>query len=162
MPEVRCIVLAMAEAEEEKRVFRLGWSRWRRAHQAVAARCRKATLVAKRALGREGPPEDCTGPKVATLPPEGKPLTDREWEILESLVPHKPPAGRPYHDHRTVLGGILWVARTGCSWRELPEEYGKWETVYRRYELWLKQGLWERILQVLGEEGLPGPTTKES
>jgi len=41
-------------------------------------------------------------------------------------------------------------------------EYGKWETAYRRYELWLKQGLWERILEALGEEGLPGPTTKES
>ena len=58
---------------------------------------------------------------------------------------------------------ILWVARTGSSWREMPEEeFGKWQRAYRRYELWLKQGLWERILQTLGEEGLPGPTTKES
>ncbi len=75
------------------------------------------------------------------LSPEGAPLTDKEWEIVEPLIPHKPPLGRPYHDHRTVLGGILWVARTGSSWREMPEEYGKWETAYRRYELWLKQGL---------------------
>ncbi len=155
------MLLAMIEPEQ-RRVFRLGWSAYRRAHQAIAARCRKARRAAKRALGREGPSEDCTEPKVTTLPPEGTPLTDREWEMLEPLIPHKPPAGRPYHDHRTVLGGILWVARTGSSWREMPEEYGKWETAYRRYELWLKQGLWERILQVLGEEGLPGPTTKES
>jgi len=158
-------MLAMAEAEEEKRAFRLGWSRWRRAHQAVAARCRKATLAAKRALGREGPSaEDCKGPKAAMLlPPEGAaPLTGGEWEVIEPLIPHKPPAGRPYHDHRRVLGGILWVARTGSSWREMPEEFGKWERAYRRYELWLKQGLWECILQALGEEGLPGPTTEES
>jgi transposase len=52
--------------------------------------------------------------------------------------------GRRYHDHRRVLGGILWVARSGSSWREMPEEYGKWQTAYRRYELWVKQGLWPR------------------
>jgi transposase len=60
------------------------------------------------------------------------------------------------------------VARTGSSWREMPEEeeeeeeeeYGKWETAYKRYELWLGQGLWQRILEALGEEGLPGPKTK--
>ena len=149
---------------EERRIFRLGWSAYRRAHQAVAARCRrKARRAAKRALGREGPFEDRTGPKAVTLPPEEAPLTDEQWEMVEPLIPHKPPAGRPYHEHRRVLGGILWVARTGSSWREMPEEeFGKWERAYRRYELWLKQGLWERILQALGEEGLPGPTTKES
>jgi hypothetical protein len=130
---------------------------WRRAHQAVAARCRKASLAAKRALGREGPCKDSTGLKAVALPPEGAPLTDAEWEMLEPLIAHKPPAGRSYHDHRSVLGGILWVARTGSSWREMPEEYGKWERAYRRYELWLEQGLWERILQALGEEALPGP-----
>jgi len=54
------------------------------------------------------------------------------------------------------------VARTGSSWREMPEEFGKWETAYRRYELWLRQGLWEGILRALGEEGLLEPTTKES
>jgi hypothetical protein len=42
--------------------------------------------------------------------------------------------GRPPNDHRTVSGGIPWVARTGSSWREMPEEYGKWETAHRRQE----------------------------
>lgn len=82
--------------------------------------------------------------------------------IDQAAVPQEPPAGRPYHEHRRVVSGILWVMRTSSSWREMPEEYGKWETAYRRYRLWLEQGLWERILQALGEEGLPGPTTKES
>jgi transposase len=81
--------------------------------------------------------------------------------MIEPLIPQKPPAGRPYHDHRTVLGGILWVTRTGSSWREMPEEYGKWETAYRRYELWLKQGLWRRILEALDENPLPGPATSK-
>ena len=53
------------------------------------------------------------------------------------------------------------MAKTGSSWWEMPEEYGKWETAYRRHELWVKQGLWRRILQALGEESLPGPATKK-
>jgi len=162
VPEVRRLVLAMAESVEQRK-FRFGWSVWRRAHQAVAARCKKASRAARRhILRREEPPEGCTDPKVSVLSSEGAPLSDEEWEIVEPLIPHKPPAGRPYHDHRKVLGGILWVARTGSSWREMPEEFGKWETAYRRYELWLRQGLWERILRALGEEGLLEPTAKES
>jgi transposase len=63
-------------------------------------------------------------------------------------------------DPRTVVGAIMWVRRTGSSWREMPEEYGKWESAYRRYELCLREGLWQRILQALGEEALPGPAKK--
>ena len=157
------MLLAMAEPEEEKRAFRLGWSVYRRAHQAVAKRCKKASRAAKRALSRErlSGSDVGGGPKIIAIAPEGAPLTDEEWEMVEPLIPQRPPAGRRYHDHRKVLGGILWVARTGSSWREMPEEFGKWETAYRRYELWLEQGLWQRILEALGEESLPGPVTKE-
>jgi hypothetical protein len=162
VPEVRCVLLAMAEPDEEKRAFQLGWSVWRRAHQAVAKRCKKASRAAKRALGQEKPSgsDGGGGPKTTAIVPEEAPLTNEEWEMVEPLIPRRPPAGRTYNDHRTVLGGILWVARTGSSWREMPEEFGKWETAYRRYELWVKQGLWQRILETLGEEGLPGPATK--
>jgi hypothetical protein len=162
VPEVRCVLLAIAEPDEEKRVFQLGWSVWRRAHQAVAARCKKASRAAKRALSRERlSGSDAGGPKRTAIAPEEAPLTDEEWEMVEPLIPQRPPAGRTYNDHRTVLGGILWVARTGSSWREMPEEFGKCETAYRRYELWLEKGLWQRILEALGEESLPGPATKE-
>jgi hypothetical protein len=156
VPEVRRLVLAMAAPERRKR-FLLGWSVWRRTHQAVAARCRKASRAGKRAaLGREGPPE------VATIAPEGAMLTDEQWELVRPLLPpQRGGVGRPPNDHRIVLGGILWVARTGSSWREMPQEYGKWETAYRRHELWVGQGLWQRILRVLGEENLPGPATKK-
>ncbi len=138
----------------------MGWSVWRRAHQAVAARCRKASRAAKRAarhaFGREGPPE------TATIAPEEARLTDEQWALVRPLLPpRRGGIGRPPNDHRDVLGGILWVARTGSSWREMPQEYGKWETAYRRHESWLKRGLWQRILQVLGEEHLPGPATKK-
>lgn len=129
---------------------------WRRAHQAVAARCRSAKRADGRALGREGPPE------VAAIAPEEASLTDEQWALIRLLLPpQRGGTGRPPNDHRAVLGGILWVARTGSSWREMPVEYGKWETAYRRHELWVKQGLWPRLLRALGEEDLPGPATKE-
>ena len=154
-------MLAMTEPEERRR-FRLGWSAYRRAHQAVAARCKKASRAAKRALHERESSEKYSGPEPTIPPSEGAPLTDAEWRALEPLLPpQRFTGGRPYHDHRTVLGGILWVARTGSSWREMPREFGKWETAYRRYELWVNQGLWPRILQALGEEQLPGPATEE-
>jgi hypothetical protein len=126
----------------------------------VAVRCRKARLAAKSAaraaLGGERPPE------VAAIAPEEARLADEQWAVVRPLLPpQRGGIGRPPNDHRAVLGGILWVARTGSSWREMPEEYGKWETAYRRHELWVEQGLWRRILRALGEEDLPGPATKE-
>jgi hypothetical protein len=145
----------MAEPEERRQRFLLGWSAWRRAHQAVAARCQAAKRAARHVLAGERPPE------VAAIAPEEARLTDEKWALVRPLLaPQRGPVGRPPNDHRTVLGGILWVARTGSSWREMPEEYGKWETAYRRHELWLKKGLWRRILRVLGEEDLPGPAPK--
>jgi Putative transposase of IS4/5 family (DUF4096) len=158
-------VLAMAARSAKERHFRLGWSLWRRTHQAVAARCKKASRAAREVLHREESLEECTALKVSVLSAEGSAeggaLTDAEWKMVKPLLPQRPPTGRRYNDHRTVLGGILWVARTGSSWREMPEEeFGKWQTAYRRYELWVKQGLWQRILGALGEEVLPGPATK--
>lgn len=154
-------MLAMTESEQRRR-FRLDWSAYRRAHQAVAARCKRASRAAKRTLHERESSEKHSGPQSTMPPLEGAPLTDAEWEMVEPLLPpQRPIRGRPYHDHRTVVGGILWVARTGSSWREMPREFGKWETAYRRYELWVNQGLWPRILQALGEEDLLGPATEE-
>ena len=97
-----------------------------------------------------------------TIALEEAKLTDEQWALVRPLLPPQTGGvGRPPNDHRIVLGGILWVARTGSSWREMPEEYGNWEAAYRRHELWVKQGLWGRILRALGEEDLPGPATKE-
>jgi Putative transposase of IS4/5 family (DUF4096) len=128
----------------------------------VAARCRKcrkasraAKHAARQALGTEEPL------KAAAIPSEEAYLTDEQWELVRPLLrPQRGEIGRPPNDHRSVLGGILWVARTGSSWREMPQEYGKWESAYRRHELWVKQGLWQSILETLGEEASPGPATK--
>jgi hypothetical protein len=144
--EVRRLVLAMGEAAE-RRAFRLGWSRWRRAHQAVAARCH----AARRAPREAALPPTRAAPPLASAEAG---LTDAEWRRVAPVLPQQKPAiGRPRHDHRTVLGGILWVVRSGASWRAMPTEYGKWETAYRRYRLWRDTGLWQRILETLAESG---------
>jgi len=75
-------------------------------------------------------------------------LTNEQWERLQPILPpQKPRTGRPALDHRTVLNGILWVLRTGAPWRDLPERYGKWTTVYSRFQRWRKAGVWDRILK---------------
>jgi transposase len=81
-------------------------------------------------------------------------LTDDQWHRLEPLLPpQKPPVGKPNRDHRTVLNGILWRLRTGAPWRDLPERYGKWETVYSRFRRWQRAGVWDRSLAAVQADG---------
>ena len=80
-------------------------------------------------------------------------LTDAEWERVRPLLPpQRPPTGRPRHDHRTILRGILWVLRTHAFRRDMPLELGNWETAYKRYRLWQANGLWQRFLTILGDD----------
>ncbi len=143
VPEVRRLVLALAESVE-RRAFRLTWSWWRRKHQLTAARCR----AARRPSGRT-PPCAESGASLPAVP--GATLTDAEWAVARPLLPPQRPAmGRPRHDHRTILGGIVWILRRQASWRALPAECGKWETAYKRYQLWRTEGRWQRIAHALG------------
>ena len=81
-------------------------------------------------------------------------LSDDQWTKLEPhLPPQKPPVGKPNLDHRTVVNGILWRLRTGAPWRDLPERYGKWQTVYSRFRRWQLAGAWDRALAALQAEG---------
>ena len=77
-------------------------------------------------------------------------LSDEQWEQLAPLLPaEKPRTGRPNRDHRRVVNGILWVLKTGAPWRDLPERYGKWQTVASRFYRWQKNGVWERVFAQL-------------
>lgn len=77
-------------------------------------------------------------------------LTDQEWARLAPLLPRSAgKRGRPFVDHRQVLNGILWVARTGAPWRDLPERYPSWKTCHSRLTTWMHSGLWTQILQEL-------------
>jgi transposase len=77
-------------------------------------------------------------------------LTDGQWA---ALAPHLPPqraaTGRPAKDHRLVVEAILWRLRTGAPWRDLPERYGPWQSVYTRFRRWQRTGAWDRALAAL-------------
>ncbi|MFD5463944.1 IS5 family transposase [Kitasatospora sp. NPDC127059] len=73
-------------------------------------------------------------------------ITDAAWARIEPLLPQRDGAGRPWRDHRQVVNGVLWRLRTGAPWRDLPERYGPWQTVYRRFAQWEKDGTWATLL----------------
>jgi transposase len=86
-------------------------------------------------------------------------LLDSQWLVIESLFPKKSTGrGRPCRSHREILNGILWVLCSGAAWRDLPERYGPWKTVYDRFRRWQQSGLFELILRhlqlKLNEQGL--------
>jgi len=72
-------------------------------------------------------------------------LTDREWSIIEPLLPNKS-RGVPRVDDRRVLNGILWRFRTGAPWADIRERYGPPTTCYNRFVRWRKGGIWDRLL----------------
>lgn len=68
---------------------------------------------------------------------------------MEPLLPAHPRQGHRWSDHRTVINGIFFRTRTGCSWRDVPACYGPHQTVYGRHRRWSGDGTWERILEAL-------------
>ena len=86
-------------------------------------------------------------------------LTDDQWCVLEPLLPDRAPVrGGRWMDHRLVVNGIMWRTRTGSPWRDLPECYGNWKTVYNRHRRWSGDGTWRRVLDELrmGCDGVDG------
>lgn len=80
-------------------------------------------------------------------------LSDEQWARLRPLLP--PPSagrGRPRADDRLLVDGILWRLATGVPWRDLPERFGSWKTVYSRFRRWQRAGVWARVLAALQAE----------
>jgi transposase len=81
-------------------------------------------------------------------------LTDEQWEKIRGLLPASGVRGRPRADDRRVINGMLFKARTGIAWRDLPERYGPWKTVYNRFWRWSRNGtltLLVRRVKVISE-----------
>jgi transposase len=77
-------------------------------------------------------------------------LTDVQWERVAGFLPGKASdPGRTGGDNRLFVNGVLWVLRSGAHWRDLPERYGKWKTVHKRFTRWAKTGVWERLFASL-------------
>ncbi|MGW1107208.1 IS5 family transposase [Streptomyces sp. NPDC002540] len=79
-------------------------------------------------------------------------LTDAEWEQLRPFLPVSNRRCGRWRDHRQVIDGILHRVRTGVQWRDLPERFGPWKTVYERHRLWSADGTWERLLRQVQAE----------
>lgn len=79
-------------------------------------------------------------------------LTDKQWQRLAELLPVAKRRGRPRRDDREVLGGILWVLRTGAPWKDLPERYPPYQTCHRRFQDSGEAEVLPRILERLARE----------
>jgi transposase len=76
-------------------------------------------------------------------------LNDEQWAILQPLLPGNNRRGHPYKDHRLVIDGLLWILHTGAPWRDLPEDFGPWSTVFGRFNRWRQSGRWDDFLTAL-------------
>nr|WP_110944908.1 IS5 family transposase [Streptomyces niger] len=76
-------------------------------------------------------------------------LSDAQWQKIRPLLPANGLPGGQWSDHRTVVNGVLFRARTGVPWPDLPERYSPWQTVYERHRRWSADGTWQRILAEL-------------
>lgn len=99
-------------------------------------------------MARKSKRESGTGMGVRGKPGRRYELTDLAWERIEPLLPKQGPGGK-WNDHRTTLNGMFWILNSGAQWRDMPERYGKWQSVYDRYRRWTRDGLFDRILRRL-------------
>ena len=85
-------------------------------------------------------------------------LSDSQWARVASLLPGKDgdpgsspgqAPGRSARDNREFLEAVLWIARTGAPWRDLPDEFGLWNSVFQRFRRWAKKGTFERVFKAL-------------
>ena len=80
-------------------------------------------------------------------------LSDADWARIEPLLPSSNGCvGRPFRDHRQVVEGIVYRYRTGIAWRDLPGEFGPWQTVWKRHARFSRDGTWDRLLTRLQAE----------
>ena len=80
-------------------------------------------------------------------------LKDGQWARIERLVPGKEgDKGRHGTDNRLFLDAVLWIARTGSPWRDLPSEFGNWNSQFQRFRRWAKKGVWENLFKLLAED----------
>jgi transposase len=75
-------------------------------------------------------------------------LTDFEWDAIKAHLPNKP-RGVPRVNDRRVLNGIFWTLRSGAPWRDVPERYGPYTTVYNRFNRWRRAGVWDRLMDAI-------------
>ncbi|MGY4494894.1 transposase [Pseudomonas sp. TE3610] len=85
-------------------------------------------------------------------------ISDEAWGLVAELFIERRTRGRPRIDDRRMLDGVLWILRSGAAWRDMPEEFGPWSTVYQRFRDWRNRGTFDQMLKRLhlrlNEQGL--------
>ena len=77
-------------------------------------------------------------------------LSDAQWEKIKNFLPgRKETVGRTAADNRAFVNGVLWILRSGARWHDLPERYGKYKSVHKRFVRWARGGVWERVFAAL-------------
>jgi putative transposase len=80
-------------------------------------------------------------------------LTEAQWQRIELLLPGRSgTVGRPAADNRRFVNGVLWVIRSGMRWADLPDRYGKYKSVHKRFVRWAEAGVWDKLFDDLGED----------
>jgi transposase len=77
-------------------------------------------------------------------------ITDTQWLLVEKLLPGRGEGPGPVAaNNRRFIDAVFWIAKTGAPWRDLPERFGPWNSVFRRFSRWAKRGRWAKIVEVL-------------
>jgi transposase len=77
-------------------------------------------------------------------------LSDVQWERVKDVLPGRVESvGRTAADNRLFVNGVLWVLRSGAHWHDLPERYGKYKSLHKRFSRWAANGVWEKIFHEL-------------
>ncbi len=82
-------------------------------------------------------------------------ITDQQWNAIKELLPgQEGDPGATAKDNRWFINAILWIAKTGAPWRDLPERFGNWNSVFQRFNRWCKAGVFQRIMEKLQDPDL--------
>src|SRR5262249_22115146 len=82
-------------------------------------------------------------------------ISDDQWERIKDLLPGKEgDPGVTAADNRLFVDAVLWIAKTGAPWRDLPERFGNWNSVWKRFDRWAHKGVWQRVFQNLQDPDL--------
>ena len=77
-------------------------------------------------------------------------ISDESWNRIKDFLPGRAGCvGAPAEDNRLFVDAVLWIAKTGAPWRDLPERFGKFNSVWRRFDRWGKMGIWKRVYEEL-------------
>ncbi len=82
-------------------------------------------------------------------------IKDEDWERIKDMLPGQPgDPGVTAKDNRLFLNAVLWIGKTGAPWRDLPERFGPWGSVWKRFDRWAKKGVWERVFEAMQDPDL--------